>query len=151
MGGVSSGIPSHTSSLPSGRRSRVKIPVAVVVEIEEIRIILVKSSTRSMKLSTISGHGSFLRRAVELLRIHALPPLAFAIALGKNTVIGHSLERTRFIAAIADRQKLAPHTAGSAVKRNPEPEPLHACDLFHVPTISLFGPILTQFHGWCFE
>jgi len=71
-----------------------------------------------------------VRTSVELLRVHSLPPLASAVRLRQDTIVGHALQRTGGIAAIADRHELLPYPAGCAMNGDSEPEPLRAGNFF---------------------
>ena len=46
---------------------------------------------------------------VEILRVHAFPPSAFAVGLGQSAVVGDAGLGTLHIAAVFHRHKLTPY------------------------------------------
>src|ERR1035438_6845297 len=70
-----------------------------------------------------------MRASIQILRIHTVPPLTLAVGFRQNAIVGHVLQRTGLVAAVADRHKLPPCPSWRAVIGDPEPEPVRARDL----------------------
>ena len=71
-----------------------------------------------------------MRTSIEVLRVHALPPLALAVGFRQNAIVGHALQRTGLVTAIPDRHELLPNSPRRAMKGDPELEPLRTSNFF---------------------
>ncbi len=131
-------MPSHTRP-----PSPVKVPIAVIVKIQEIRVVLVDHVLNAQHevLDELRAGVVFrVRTSVELPRVHALPPLALAIGFRQNAIVGHAFQRAGRVAAVPDRHELSPNPPRRAMIGDSELEPLRAGGLSPRAHDVLFRP-----------
>src|SRR5208283_2116809 len=155
--------------LSSGGRSTIKVPIAVVIKIQEIRTVYIDKvlDAQHESLDELrAGRVFVVRTSIEVLWLHTVPPLALAVGLRQNAVVGHTLHGTSLIAAVADRHELLPNSTRRAVKGDPELEPLRTSsfspgsddvlfrsDIHAVPGLVLRVPAIevAMVGGKCYE
>ena len=116
-------------------RRRVLIPDAVV-----LLVPLVHRLDAGQAIGDLD-----VRPRIEFLWIEAVPPLAGAVRLRQpRRVISDARERAFSVVAVG---RLEPVPRMRRVVADTELQPLRACDLAHVPTMSFFGPDVDRVPG----
>src|ERR1017187_1906628 len=127
----------------AGRGALIETPIAAIVEVQEVRVVPIDQVLNAQHefLDELRTRVVFIvRRSIEVTRVHAVPPLAFAVGCGHHASVGDALNGSCLIAAVADRHKLPPYPPRRAVISDSEPQSVGAGEFAPRAHNVLLGP-----------
>src|ERR1017187_2150176 len=96
----------------AGRGALIETPIAAIVEVQEVRVVPIDQVLNAQHefLDELRTRVVFIvRRSIEVTRVHAVPPLAFAVGLAHPAFVGAPFIGSCPIAAGAARKNPPPY------------------------------------------